>query len=355
MKKLLNEASSSEYTKIRSYVVTQIIKSGDTPRRLMSVRKIGSIFGVSHPTVIKALKDLLADGLLTTSPGRRGTFTCPEKLNGRKDVKVIGMISSDGKEVFLNRHNNRLAFEFADVIMEKSNDYLVRQVSLCSVKAHAADEILSMGLSGVIWIAPTDAMLPTLQSLRQSGIPLLIAARALEGFNFVHADVEAEYRKATGLMLDEGRRRIALLVPDKNVYVHAENAERGWRDAFAERGLSCDDALLLTQSQKLESDFERRLDAIKPDGICFCDLQEKYFASLKRKFDLADECRIYSARSSITRKMNDYIGYVGHPKTRDAARQAIEAFSKILGGGEAQSHPCQIKIDVEITMEGKTE
>jgi len=52
--------------------------------RLASNREIAKQFGVSQPTVVTALKDLIAEGYLIVKPGRLGTFTNPGKFSMTK-------------------------------------------------------------------------------------------------------------------------------------------------------------------------------------------------------------------------------------------------------------------------------
>ena len=355
MNEILRKCGVADYAKIRSYAISQIVKSGNTPNRLASVREIGKQFGVSHPTVVKALKDLISDGFLKTKPGRAGTFTCPDKLNAKKGAKIIGLLCNDGKEVFINRYNNNIAFALTDAIQSISDDYLIRRVSLVCDRQQAASEILYMGLSGLVWIAPSAEMLPAFQKLNDACLPLLAAGVDLPGINSLFSDVELEYRNATGFLLDEGRRRIALLVPDESVYPHTKQAERGWRAAFAERTIPCDEALLLTQGKELERRFEDALDEIKPDGFCFCDLQESYYEKLKQKLDIESQCRLYSICSSITRDIDGYVGYVGRPQFQEAARCATGGFVSRIGEGRESRVPFHVQMDIDIMMETQIE
>lgn len=354
MNGILRKCGVSDYTKIRSYAISQIVKSGSTPMRLASVRDIARQFGVSHPTVVKALKDLIADGFLKAKPGRSGTFTCPEKLNAKSEAKIIGFLCSDGKEVFINRYNNNLTFALTDALQAISDDYLIRRVDLVCDRPQAASEILNMGLNGLVWTAPTADMRPSFEKLKDAGLPLLAAGAAIPGINSLYSDVEVEYRKATGLLLDEGRRRVALLIPCESAYPHAELARRGWRTAFAERAIPCDEALLLTQGKELERRFEETLGEIKPDGFCFCDLQESYYNKLKGKLDLDSQCRVYSVYSSITGNMRGYVGYVGRPQFQKAAKRAAEGLAAQISEGRASTSSFHIKMDIDIAMETQT-
>jgi len=355
MTALLRKSGISDYTKIRSYVISQIARSGDTPMRLASVREIARQFGVSHPTVVKALKDLIADGFLYAKPGRSGTFTCPEKLNANKDKKVIGILSSDGKEVFINRYNNNIAFALADSLQAVSRNNLIRNVSLTHSRPLAAKEILSLGLNALLWIAPGDKMLPAVKELAERDYLLLVGGAKLPGVNCLYGGVESEYRKATGVLLDEGRRRVALVVGKGEEYPHRDAVEKGWRAAYRERGIPCDDSLLLTQSRELARDFEEALDATRPDGVCFSDMEERYYDALKRKYDLASQCRVYTVASAITRNMGGYLGYAGYPMFRQAAAKAAAEFSALLAGGRKNGSPIHIEMDIEIRLENQAE
>ena len=58
------ENPNTEVMKIRQYVVDLIYRGGSEPQKVPSARKLAEMFGVSHPTALKALQKL-AEGHVT--------------------------------------------------------------------------------------------------------------------------------------------------------------------------------------------------------------------------------------------------------------------------------------------------
>jgi len=352
MNQLIGKATpAAEYAKIRSYVISQIAKSGDIPMRLASNREIAKQFGVSQPTVVRALKVLIDEGFITVKPGRLGAFTCPKRLGGRNRSKIIGIVTADGKWVFLSRYLNRMTFELTDALLEISGDYRLQHLFMSGVRDKAADEIIATGIDAVIWISALDSMLPAMEKLKAAGICQISACREnVDGVSNIVADVFSEYKKATGLMLDEGRRRVGLLQLDAGNRSYDNEAVHGWRAAYAERGIPCDSSLIMEHSDALLQNFEQVLGSIKPDGICFTTMIEDYYGAVTRKLDIVNECRLYSIKSNISHKMTGFIGYVGCPKMQEAAASAAEKFAALLESGNSSDTFSQA-IETDIKME----
>ena len=84
-----------EFMKIRRYVLNLIATGGDMPQRVPSSRKLGEMFGVTHPTALRAIQALTEDGYLQPLRGG-GSITCPANCN-LKNTRLFGFLEGDGK------------------------------------------------------------------------------------------------------------------------------------------------------------------------------------------------------------------------------------------------------------------
>ena len=323
MNDIVTETGQSEYMKIRSYVISQIVKAGDLPMRLASNREIGKQFGVSHSTVVKALKDLISDGYLTVKSGRRGIFTCPHRLGIPKNAKTIGILFDDGKKVFLDRNDWLRASVFANALLERQNDYLSRYVTLTSIRSCAAREILSMGLSGVIWISAHSSIIPAILELKRSSFPQIAIGDSIEGVSSTYINVESEYHTATAMMLDEGRRRVAIVLRGDSMAAGFP-VLNGWKLAHSERRVPFDKSLILTHSPDLLLNFDKVLAKLKPDGICFATNIKPYYDIIINTINIVTECRLYSVSYNICDNKIPYTGYAGYQDYTQSAKASID-------------------------------
>ena len=52
----MGKKNAVEFMKIRRYVLNLIATGGDMPQRIPSYRKLGEMFGVTHPTALRAIQ-----------------------------------------------------------------------------------------------------------------------------------------------------------------------------------------------------------------------------------------------------------------------------------------------------------
>lgn len=293
------------YERIRSLVIGQMAKSGDAPMRLSSYRELAEAFGVTPPTVLKALKDLVADGFLVVRPGV-GTFTNPARLGGSAATRIVGCFAGDGRNVFLDRPFWRLLPPFADALLERDGDLRLQHGFL---PGGELDGIGSMGLDAVLWFAPSAAIRPRLQELRsRHGLPVLAVMGRCPGVSSFWFDDEVDNERIASRMLAEGRRRILLLAPSEP----DPAAERGVERAFAAHGLAFDSRWVIRDSPDERALFARTVQTLRPDGIiCNCQITP-YWPALKGSLELATNCRVYTGIYPLHRGLG-YVGWAGEP------------------------------------------
>lgn len=295
-RKILSDPELAAYEKIRAFVIGQVAKAGDKSMRLASYRQLASRFGVTQTTVMKALKDLITDGFLTIKPGI-GTFTCPKKLNYTDKTRLIGCFGGDGKRVFFGRYQWQVISKFADAILRSSQTY---QIQNCFVDSSelSAEHISRLGLDGILWFEPSQEAKKVLRELRESGMPCLCAGAECQGVSSYSFGNQILF-EATIKMLEEGRRRIMLIVPPEHLSSELDPLS-ALKKAHQKFNLKYDESFAIQDSEKNLRDFNMNLDRIKPDGVIFCYWGlHIYLPLIKQKIDIEKECRIFCEETSI--------------------------------------------------------
>ncbi|OPY88987.1 MAG: DNA-binding transcriptional repressor LldR [Smithella sp. PtaU1.Bin162] len=317
---ITREPQIAEYEKIRQYVVGQLLKSGNTPMRLASNREIGKQFGVSHPTVIKALKDLVSDGYLTVRPGV-GTFTNPAMIGSVEGGKLFGFLFGDGKTAFLSRSYMRWSSLCAEQLLSRSTAYRLQQCRLIGPAEEAKNELLNLGLDGIICFSPDTRLIPALIEINAAGMPLVVVGQRLEGISSFYPDFRSDNRSVATLMLAEGRRRIMLVIPE-NCDFKAEAVE-GLKTALTAAGIEFDPCMIVSDSAEERQGFGHTLGVIKPDAVIFNCSIGPFWNKLRTAFPDPEMCSFYSGNYDVFQEMG-YFGYIGIQEPENDAATAVD-------------------------------
>ena len=123
-------STQSEFMKIRQYIVEQVLRGGAIPRQIPSARKLAQMFGVSHPTALKALQDLVGSGHLI--PCRRGGYlTVPGSFGSNwRTPRIIGVINGAGNYVLYDKSVLIDSNPFLEELLGRSGNFFAeRQVA----------------------------------------------------------------------------------------------------------------------------------------------------------------------------------------------------------------------------------
>lgn len=320
---IVNEPDVVEYMKIRKFVISQIARcSGAGSMRLSSTREMAKRFGVSQPTVIRALKDLIADGHLIVKPGI-GTFINPHGQEVRSDSKIFAIVTWDGKKSFIDRMVLNYETTFIDALLDYSHKFKVQNCELTSSLKEADVEIAQGGYDGVIWISPREDAIPAILRLKAAGMAVLIAGVKVDGISSCRIDFVADNYEVAKLMLQEGRQKIMLVAPAARTAAcraRAADGLSGIKAAFREFGREFDPSWVVTEDER--ENFGRVLDLTKPDAIIFNVHIQPYLEAVRARHDIVSECRLYCGKWSISKDMN-YTGYLGIIDLQTAAERAV--------------------------------
>ena len=240
MKKPFRAVSKVEQIQahIRSQVADGAVRPG---ARLPSERALAAEFGVSLPTVNKAMSNLEADGLVRRSPGS-GTFVSETPLTRRVAIISRHAFRQDPRHYFFRKALATMEQALADAGVE------------CEVLLGHGDappeqdatrllaRISEGGRRGpfdgaVVQIEPYESNL--VERIESLGIPTVGHVQEQNSYTVSH-DQEAIVRKLAELLVDAGRRRIAILQPSRD----ERNGKSDWaflpafKQVLADAGLA---------------------------------------------------------------------------------------------------------------------
>lgn len=248
------------YMRIRQYAIDLVAKSLNKEKKILSERELCELFGVTRPTVRKALKDLVDDDYLIIRPGL-GTYTNPVKaVNGifSNNTFSIGIIVGDGKHILYDCY-------FGDVIVGALNYVnkhagFFRLLNISAKGSKAVDEIMLMNLSGLIWIKPPIGMCDVCEKLESRGVSVITIGRS---FNNIVDNVSIDYfhegYAVAQYFLSKGLSNIVCGAFDSKLEAD-ELRCGGFEKAFEDAGKKFNDKLVLKAENDIVSDIHKMVE-----------------------------------------------------------------------------------------------
>ncbi len=262
--------ASAKVTDVPKYerVKRQLIREIESGTRLSgeafpSERQLLQQFGVSRPTLVRSLQELVREGYLVRKQGK-GTFVAPRGHSGSGEHAV-----SDGVVVFLSRHvagmprdgrevQLRIIRGVQDALGDGYDSSSVRQVAMGEVDGDTRRYVEGRRGGAALIIEPSFCLdLP--KFLAQRGWSVWSVNEPLEGLSCVRIDQEQAGYLATRYLLDQGCRRIALLNGPAASYWGFGARRRGYDRALATAGVEADEHLILEDSHPVDSEAGRTM------------------------------------------------------------------------------------------------
>ncbi len=355
---ILRELEVAEYEKIRKHVVAQLAKAGSRFMRLASSRDLAKRFGVSRPTVDKALKHLVDDGYLTIKRGI-GIFTRPEKFYNPPGAKLLGLLIGDGKATFITRTHWRFSI-FAETIQRRDERNLLRNCLLVSPLNNPDElfrELQAFGLDGLLWFFPPNSLLPAVRRLKALGMPVVSVAinERTPGISNFRYDFAANNRHAANLMFAEGRRNPVLVLPTENAdELFLADALAGFKSAFEEREMAFKESSVIRLGYEDSAVLAKAIKTLKPDALIFNMNIMPFWKTVDELLDIAEDCRLYAYSTHIHESMG-YAGYVGMEDFTSYAEMAADNFeAQQASSKDAPVLDCPMRLEVRLERGGKT-
>lgn len=292
--------NTMEYMNIRHRLMDLIVTGGGTPQRIPPSRKLAEEFGCTHPTVLRALKDLAAEKLIVSCK-RNGYITTPSSTDVQNDMKIFGVVIQSGKADFDTAFFEAQYHAVASEILDRSHSYCVRNIYL-ETPSRLRTAITENSLSGLILIMPIPEIIQEAKKEEKKGLPVVTLYRKTELFTSCDLGAEKVYEKALELLCGEKRRNLLLI--GKEHYYYLSDIEK-MLPRFKKKH---PDVQVTFLKENMESNFQTLSEQIKQgkifDGAVFLQLDKKIYNFLHDSFDVKEQCRLIMDQFAIFRDMN---------------------------------------------------
>lgn len=278
----------SEYMRIRRYVMNLILRADGKAAQIPTIQELSEKFGVSRPTVSKAMKELTSEGYIIGKRGI-GTFTNPARraiVAIGKKLPLVGIMISDGLNVHLDKYIGcALAEILKQVVFIPAIAHLVTVGT--SDPEQAVKEILDEQLDALV-VFGSNRFTP---QLRATGLPVIVSDYRPRIPGSVYFDYEDWGYRCGKQLLKENRRNI--------VFLHDQTPWNvsfpGIRRAYQEAGVPLNENLFLKDFQNSLNELKNIINyGIKVDAVCDTLLVNNEVTELLMELDpgLAETCAI---------------------------------------------------------------
>ncbi len=233
--------TNSEYMKIRRYVINLVSNQKDIVQ-LPTIMELSKMFGVSRPTVSKAMKRLTDDGFVIGKPGL-GSFVNPARvspfeLEGKPPV--IGLCFADGMMVHFEYFMANCLAELMKAITANGGI-----MHLIGIQEHTPEkifqEIQRENLDGIIFFRPTEKVEAAAKLLHDHGVPVVISEMDRPEMCSTVFDFPNMGCRIGKQLIAEGKTNLVFF-PDAEPW-HSHS--KGLRRAFADNKVALNENLFL--------------------------------------------------------------------------------------------------------------
>ncbi len=339
------KSTVSEYIKIRRYVMNLILQAGGTARPLPSIQELSDLFGVSRPTVCKALKELTAEGFILAKRGL-GSFTNPTKTPPHanfKQVPVIGILHGDGMNVHYDYYVTCILGE-----IQKAVAYTPAIVHLITLNSWEPDaiyrELKNEQLDALVCYTPADAVIPALERLRNEGLSILFGETFHPAFDSILLGYEDSAYECGKQLIADGRRNPVFCL-DTGTWMRQS---AGLKRAYREAGLPLNENFFFKDLRTLREDLEKLIRYQAPvDAVYSSFLWNNEISELLLQIDP----EIYRRCCLVE---NDYAKVPEKPFPRITFKTPFETFARELANQlnrrirNPQAEPVRMTVPLEI-------
>jgi GntR family transcriptional regulator of arabinose operon len=218
-------------------------------------------FGVSRPTLVRSLRELVREGYLVRKRGK-GTFVAHRQ-------QIAQAPNSATYAVFISRETANLSGARREVqlrilrgIQAALGDSLdfasVQQATSHSIEPQTRRFIESRAAGSALVIEPS--FCPSLlHLLAEHGWQIWTINEPASDFNCARIDHQHAGYLATRYLLDRGRTRIAMLNGPEKSYWGFEARRLGYETALQEAGIQIDPELILEDDHPIDSEAGRAM------------------------------------------------------------------------------------------------
>ena len=326
------EGPIAEYMKIRRYVMTLILRAGKQSVRIPTVTELARKFGVSRPTVSKAMKVLTDDGFIIARPSL-GSFTNPARsaLQGSDMLPIIGILENDG---MLAHYFPYQALRLSHLLRELATLPSVQHI--LNRSGHTEEtiyrELEEAGLDLLVWVRPSPEQLKIIGKLKEQGMKIIVCCYDGDYPGNIQIDYEGAGYEIGRRLLKENRKNILYLprVRDKKVQLD------GLLRAYEEAGVKLNPNLFLEEMSSVCEDVRKLLLCGAPVDAIFSAiaLNDKLFQAIEEGCPQFRE-KILLIRPDVTDgAIKEAPGYTYVQPFRELAERVAERARRLLSDPE---------------------
>ena len=337
----MRNQTQSSYMRIRHYVFDWLASREGSVTRLPSNRELAEKFGVSQPTVVRALQELVREGYLTNRRGV-GLFSNPDRI-GTRESRIWGFVFGDGRWAYLSRDAFHTAGCIGGELLERDSHNLLKMITMGETGQESFPELST--LSGICWWIPTDPLLPSMARIART-IPVVLLGDRKPGFDCFFRDFENENCEIARRMIADGCRRLVLVLPEMEQAAAIRGVEKACREAGCEFPPGC----VLQADTASQRDLERMVDLhCCPDGIIFNRKPNDFIPIILSRPELA-RCRIYCDSGWIDKQW-PFHGYSGEIGFDTVAPMIAALLHNGLSLTEPKQRPIPVKLEPLVPQE----
>lgn len=336
----------TDFMTIRQYIVDTIAVSGDQPIRFPPTRELGKQFGVSQPTALRAVKDLVSEGFLILCKGG-GTISCPENLTPGTSLKIFGLLENRGQQAFEVYYYLKLTSATVLELTRRSESYCTLQLNLESASL-LEKTIQEKSIAGLILLNAQSSLPEFAAKVKAKGVPVVSLMNRIEEISSFYDPVEERFLEILERLFSEKRRHILVIVGWKEAEV-VSAIRNAINRACEKYGIPAGQVILMDQK---ESECRKRVEelllfGIKFEAVVFYHCIRSLYNLIRNSLETEEGCRFVCDESSVFDDLN-YTGYVVHYHLKEAAKRMID--NLLLQFEEKDTPVVHEKIQYSITF-----
>ena len=309
----------NDFMKIRRYVIDTIAASNGQPIRFPPTRKLASMFGVSQPTALRAVQDLIGENVLMPCRGG-GTVSRPSQCSSQR-MKIFGFVADCGKLSYDIYYFLKLHAAVALELTRRSSQYCTTNLYLES-PSMLEQAVSEKSLSGVILVAARNVILENAVKLKRNGFPVVSFWNLAEGISSFYVSWSDYFRMVLSRLFLEKRTHLLLVVWDRKEML--DLVEEPLAQCCEEFQVDRGQVIVLAKpfQEAVERVTEMLNFGMKFDGVVFSPCYDAIYRLIVERFD-PRSCRIVCDETSVFDDLN-YSGYVVRYDLESAAVRLVD-------------------------------
>lgn len=299
----MGRKNATEYINIRKRILDMLMSDFGAPRRLPPLRELAKTFGVTAPTVMRAVNALAVDGYLIHCKG--GGMVSNRVYEKMRNIKLFGIVNGLGNPIYdidyFLQVNAALSLE---LVSRSRMNYCTANLYMENPERLSA-LVRENNLAGLILVGAAPSIVKEAEKLHENGLPaigLFINSETISSNRFDETSACVEYELILNTLM---RRRCKTILFCESV------DEAYWnmlKKIIARWNAHKKNPLRIVYRQMLKFKPEEMVD-LSPDAIVFGTFPLEEIRERLLNFFPPEKC-IYVANQFIADKDWPFAGYV---------------------------------------------